>query len=256
MKISVVVPFWNSEQWLDRCLASLKAQGGDFEFIIVDDHSTDSGREIAEKYWRKDKRFILVTNERTKGVSGARNTGIDHASGEWITFLDADDELLPDAYSIFKSVISQDTRANIHQMNHMRYYTAIDKLAMKYANYGGVYGFGNLPQHWFGVWNKLYKREFLTVRFVEGLQYGEDGLFILECLIKDNYLHHAEYGKVAIKHRFDNKKSLSHVKTAEDIYAQIQAYGDLFIRQTDKIIRQDIAQEIANLWGIRMIKAL
>lgn len=253
----MIVPFWNSEQWIERCLRSLTNQKGDFEFIVVDDHSTDNGREMAYKYCDGDPRFTLLTNFREKGVSGARNTGIDYADGEWISFLDADDELLDDAYATFVSVINADSRANIHQMNHMRYYTAKDKLVLKYTNHSGVFGFGNMPVHWFGVWNKLYRRAWLRdLRFEEGLQYGEDGLFVLECLIKDNYLHHGEYGQVAVKHRFDNKESLSHVKTAEDIHDQLIAYDRLFSKQTDKQIRIDIAQEIANLWGIRMIKAI
>lgn len=260
MKIDVIVPFWNSEAWLGRCCESLTTQDGDFEFILVDDQSTDNGREIAYEYCMKDQRFMLMTNHRTKGVSGARNTGIDYAvndEAEWITFLDADDELLPNAYDTYCKVIKQDSRANIHQLNHLRYYTARNLLVNKYYNSAGVYCIGKLPQMWFGTWNKLFKREFLTdVRFNENLQYGEDGMFALECLIKDNYLHHGDKNEVAVKHRFDNKQSLSHVKTADDIYKQLQEYEALFYKQTDKVVRIELAQEIAKLWSIRMVKAI
>ena len=257
MIISVIVPFYNSEQWLGRCLASLTKQFGDFEFLIVDDHSTDNGREIAYDYCNQDSRFRLLTNNNGKGVSGARNTGIDCASGTWVTFLDADDEMLSDAYMTFRRVIEQDDRANMHQLNHMRYYTVIDKLALKYANYGGVYSFGNLPDMWFGVWNTLYKADFIKdIRFDEGLQYGEDGLFNIECLIKDNYIHHADYKVVAVKHRFDNKESLSRVKTADDIYSYIKKYEAVYETLTDDVMRKELAGIIGNLWSVRMVKTI
>ena len=256
MKISVIVPFWNSEKWLSRCLDSLCRQKGDFEFILVDDNSTDNGFEIASGYWENDFRFILLKNRRTAGVSGARNTGIDHADGDWITFLDADDEMLPDAYATFRKVISEDERANIHQLNHLRHYTNTNRTVLKYQNVSGVYQFGNLPQMWFGVWNKLFNRDFLTIRFDERLQYGEDGLFALECLIKDNYIHHGDEKQLAVKHRFDNKQSLSHIKTSADIHKQLFVYDELYMKQTDVIVKLDLAREIANLWGIRLVKEL
>jgi len=238
-------------------LESLKTQKGNLEFIIVDDHSTDNGKEIAYQYCDRDHRFTLLTNFREKGVSGARNTGIDYADGEWITFLDADDELLPDAYDTWCKVIKADTRANIHQLNHLRYYANINSESLKYTNRAGVYEFGNLPMMWFGVWNKLFRRKWLgDLRFKEGLQYGEDGLFALECLIKDNYLHHGELKQTAVRHRFENKESLSHKKTAQDIHDQLVAYDELYQKQTEKIIRIEIAQEIAKLWSIRLVKAI
>ena len=214
--ISIIVPFYNAEPWISRCANSLSAQTGDFEFLFIDDGSTDHGADIIREYGYQ---FKLIDNEHKKGVSGARNTGIEHARGEWVTFVDADDELLPGAYDTFLRVIAKDERANMHQLNHKRYYTSIDKLAFKYLNNGGVYTVDNLPKMWFGVWNKLYRREFLEdVRFNEKINYGEDGLFILECLAKDNYLHHAEKNEVAYKHRFDNKNSLSRSKKEKDLF--------------------------------------
>ena len=136
MKISVIVPFWNSEKWLGVCCESLISQEGDFDFILVDDKSTDNSREIAYEYCMKDSRFMLMTNFRTKGVSGARNTGLEYACQEkgWITFLDADDELLDNAYQMFMSAIESDERANVHQFNSLRYYPQIDKTVLKYTN--------------------------------------------------------------------------------------------------------------------------
>ena len=148
MKISVIVPFWNSEKWLGDCCESLISQEGDFDFLLVDDKSTDNSREIAYEYCYRDPRFILMGNYRKKGVSGARNHALEYAvrSGDWITFLDSDDEMLEGAYQKFINAIKSDERANIHQFNQERYYWQIDKLVMKYTNPEGKYHSGKMPQ--------------------------------------------------------------------------------------------------------------
>lgn len=242
--ISVIVPFKNSAEWIGRCLDSLKRQEGDFEFLIVNDHSTDNGREIAETYL-KDKRFLLLDNERGAGVSGARNTGIDHAKGEWITFLDADDEMSQIAWKHFEYALL--TEANIHQFNHIRIVNGVSR--MKRANDGGFYDLSQLPECWWGVWNKLFKKGiFERVRFNEGMQYGEDGMFVLECLEISEVIHHAERNATTTIHRFDNKQSLSHIKTADDILTMSRAYEEFYERQTDLRMKRDVCIELSKIW--------
>ena len=147
--ISVIVPYKDAAKWIERCAKSLKQQTDDFEFIFVDDHSEDNGEEILREI--ADSRFMLMKNHRHPGVSGARNTGLDIARGDWITFLDADDEMLPGGLDTYLEVIAADPDANIHQLNHLRYYPSIDKLTMKYPNEEGAYTSKELPQIWFGV---------------------------------------------------------------------------------------------------------
>jgi glycosyltransferase involved in cell wall biosynthesis len=90
-QISVIVPVFNSEQYLSECFDSLINQSySDFEVIAVNDGSTDNGIHIIEKYVQLDRRFKLV-NQSNMGVSAARNTGLNHASGEYVYFLDSDD---------------------------------------------------------------------------------------------------------------------------------------------------------------------
>lgn len=246
--ISVIIPYWNAAKWIGRCVDSLK-QPGDFEFILVNDKSKDDGEQIAREHAGDDERFVFVDNKHKKGVSGARNTGIETASGEWITFLDADDEMLPGAYDTFMTAIKSDNKAKMHQLNHRRYYTAINKLKLKYANDGGWYDLKALPDVWWSIWNKLYKRSFVKdVRFNESLQYGEDGLFILECLAKDGRIHHADRYLTAVKHRFDNPQSLSHVKTDKDIIKQIHAY-EKFMQKQDDELKAVVCQELQKLWA-------
>ena len=248
--ISVITPFWNSEPWLGRCCESMHAQEGDFEFILVDDKSTDGGWSIAQEYRLLDDRFIVMKNEHDKGVSGARNTGIDHARGEWITFLDADDELLDGAFDTFRKAIKANREANIIQLNHVRHYPKLGRGVVKYYNATGVYYVPDLPEPWVGVWSKLFRAEFLTgIRFLEGLQYGEDGLFVLECLAKDGRIFQADSDLHAVKHYFDNEQSLSHVKKAEDIIVHIHEYEMFMERQVDPMLKKLICMDLSKLWA-------
>lgn len=89
--ISIIIPIYNTEKYLRRCLDSIVAQTyKDFECIIVDDGSTDGSGKICDEYVAKDNRF-KVFHKKNGGVSSARNLGLDNAKGEYIAFCDADD---------------------------------------------------------------------------------------------------------------------------------------------------------------------
>ena len=97
--LSIVVPAYEVEDYLDDCLASLRFQRyGDVEIIVVDDGSPDRSGEIARAHARRDLRVRVVTRPNG-GLSAARNTGIEHARGEFLTFVDSDDVVSVDAYT-------------------------------------------------------------------------------------------------------------------------------------------------------------
>jgi CDP-glycerol glycerophosphotransferase len=98
-KLSVVVPYFNVEDFIEECLASLAAQTlTDLEVIMVDDGSTDGSVLIAERYARQDPRFRVVTQEN-QGLGPARNTGVRHAKGKYLTFVDSDDVVPAKAFA-------------------------------------------------------------------------------------------------------------------------------------------------------------
>lgn len=97
MKVSVVMPAFNAEEFIEEAIDSVLNQTfKDFEFIIIDDSSTDSTSAIIKKYQAKDGRIIYVTNKHAKGVTGALNTGLEIAKGEYIVRMDTDDISLPE----------------------------------------------------------------------------------------------------------------------------------------------------------------
>ena len=97
MKISVIIPCFNGERYLSECLNSVLCQDmADFELLLIDDGSTDGTLDIARHYAQRDAR-VRVLHQPNAGVSAARNLGLDHASGEWVTFVDCDDLLVPGA---------------------------------------------------------------------------------------------------------------------------------------------------------------
>ena len=90
-KISIIIPFYNVENYIAKCINSVKNQTfTDFECILIDDESPDTSKQIAEQIIQNDKRFRVIS-QLNKGLGGARNTGLDNAKGEWVVFLDSDD---------------------------------------------------------------------------------------------------------------------------------------------------------------------
>lgn len=253
MKISVIIPHKNGGARLERCLASLQAQpeveGVNFKFITVDDNPDNCDEPIAKQNREADVRFLPLLNERTPGVSGARNTGIRLAlagGADYITFLDADDTWLPNAGEQLQQVIKANPDAKIIELDHLRHYVETGETRKKYALPRCTYKFGTSNRAWCFVWNKLYKADLIKdIRFVEGLQFGEDEVFNIDVLAKHNKIIHDDRF-IALKRYFDNKQSLSRTKDREGLLTQNDALIDCLNRHADK---PEIARNICMLIG-------
>ena len=94
--VSIIVPVYKAEKYIHRCIDSLLAQTyKNIEVVLVDDGSPDNCGKICDEYASKDSR-VKVFHQQNRGVSAARNTGLAHIKGEWITFVDADDKVTED----------------------------------------------------------------------------------------------------------------------------------------------------------------
>lgn len=97
MKVSVIIPVYNVEKYLESCLESIKSQTfTDYELILINDGSTDESVAIMRRYAKTDAR-IRIISQSNRGVSAARNLGLSVAEGEYVLFVDSDDTILPDA---------------------------------------------------------------------------------------------------------------------------------------------------------------
>ena len=189
--ISVIVPVYNTEKYLDRCIQSILSQTyTDFELLLIDDGSTDSSGAICDKYAEQDSR-VRVFHKENGGVSSARNMGLDNAKGEWITFVDSDD-LVSASYlnNLYCNPQYVDFIVSIVAKKYDEKFqgNTIQKLD---ANLIGGY-IETITDFltWSSPIAKIYKKTILEeerIRFDERLFSGEDLVFVLEYIyiVKD-----------------------------------------------------------------------
>jgi len=107
IKISIIVPIYNSEYYIERCIKSIINQSySNLEIILIDDGSTNNSASICETYKNIDRRITFIKLEKNNGVGFARNIGLSKANGDFITFVDSDDHIDKDMYKNFVSYIS------------------------------------------------------------------------------------------------------------------------------------------------------
>ena len=203
MKLSLIIPVHNKAPFLKRCLDSV-VNNGLAEVIVVDDGSTDNSPKICDEY--KEKGF-KVYHKKNGGVSKARNFGLEKAGGEYVWFVDADDSLTPNA--IKKALAMAGTGWNIIQFDHYRFLSGPDLPPIHRATNHGHSDMTTTHKYWQLVWDKLYKKSFLdenNIRFIEGMQFGEDEMFNVECMIHNNDVYHV--ADILYNHYFDDEKSL------------------------------------------------
>ncbi len=126
-KVSVIVPIYNVEKYIDKCLSTLKNQSfRDFEVLLINDETPDNSMQIAEKYASDDSRF-LIFSKKNGGLSDTRNFGIEHSRGEFIVFVDSDDYLHED----YLKTMYEDCINNNADMAYCRFKHAVDKTKIK-----------------------------------------------------------------------------------------------------------------------------
>ena len=207
--ISLIIPVRNKAPFLRRCLDSVASQPlNGVEVIVVDDGSTDGGTEICGEYANKFGFETIYT--KNAGVSVARNIGLDYAKGRYVTFLDADDLLVPRAIPMM--LAGALTRQNVVQFGQYRCKSHANfdsRLQLPFCLTEGWYGLNALPRYYQIVWNKIYKREWLlnqNIWFTPGMQFGEDTIFNMRAILANNGLYHM--GMATVTHTLDDHNSL------------------------------------------------
>jgi len=208
---SVVVPAYNQHKFINPCLTSLQQQTvTDFEVIVVNDCSTDDTGDQIAALIKGDARFHVITFDRNRGVSAARNAGMAAAKGKYLCFVDGDDWIEPNFLSAFLSAYQAAPKSQLVICGHFGY-LAVPSPAKTYdqkdlvtnINFGTVGGFS---------WNKCFIRSIITTHhltFNEEISFLEDQLFAFRYA---DYVQSAELLTDKTYHyRWRFRSNLSHI---------------------------------------------
>lgn len=187
-KVSVIIPAYNAERFIARSIASVQRQTfSNVEIIVVNDGSNDKTRELVESLCEEDTKIKLVNTEN-RGVSCARNTGIEQATGDWIMFLDADDQLFEDAV---ESLLACAKTHNLDIISGKYQYVSQDEVIERMdseeilvyvANEAILRSLEDHPET-YSACAKLFKHSAIKdVRFPQGRRVHEDSFFVFCCL--------------------------------------------------------------------------
>ena len=197
--VSIIIPVYNAENTLNYCLESVFAQTySDIEVIFIDDCSTDSSLEIISAFIKKHSsnsnfNCKIIQHDKNKGVAAARNTGLDHATGKYIYYIDSDDTIMPDALSTMIELAEENNydivgcewqlrfEENSRRMRQPDISSGIDAF-LKMT--GGIL-------RW-NLWLFLVKRSLYennAFRFTEGMNMGEDMMMMGKLFLNAKSVH-------------------------------------------------------------------
>lgn len=217
MKLSIIIPVYNAEKYLHNCIESVLNQSIlDYEVILVDDGSTDNSLSICEGYCESDKR-VHVIHQENKGVSAARNVGLNYAGGEYIGFIDADDEATKKMYEQMISLADK-TNSDIVICDVMSIFPdgrlveddTITDLPESTVLYRHDLSVSILKEMAGAVWRCIYRTSFLKehcIEFPVGLKISEDRIFNLYAM---GYASKIAYVKEPLYFRTLNDESAVH----------------------------------------------
>ena len=204
-KVSVIVPVYNVEKYIDKCLKSLVEQTlDDIEIIVVNDGSTDDSKKVIDNYIERYPGKIVYLEKKNGGLSDARNYGIPYAKGKYIAFLDSDDYVEKDIYEKMYEVAKNENSDMVECDFYWEYPNKTKK------DIGVIYSGQNemLENVRVVAWNKLIKREILEIskiQFPKGYRY-EDVEFTYKLI---PYLSKVSFVKEPLIHYIQRQNSIS-----------------------------------------------
>lgn len=208
--VSIIIPVYNTEKYLRECLESICIQTySKFEVILINDGSSDNSGKICQEFAKKDKRFIVL-EQNNKGVSSARNRGLDMAQGQYVLFIDSDDFVEKNyVEDLYMKMLNYDIAVcgigrfiGGEKKEDLLNEQELDKISLISQTLGNKYVGGYLV-------NKIFKKDIIDkyhLRFNEKVHIGEDMLWILEYL---NFCNSGIYiSKTLYYYRLNEKSAL------------------------------------------------
>ena len=256
-KVSVIIPVYNCEAFLPQCIESLQAQTmQEIEMIFVCDASPDDSLSILRRYEREDSRIRVIAFEQNRGVSAARNAGIEASSGEYVIFCDSDDWVEPQMYQrlydmaqahdadiafcrVFKDYANRQENVPLGFETGMRFDEAAIRETLIPAMLSRETDSDELPLSGYTPRN-LFRREVLEKhRFHEEIRYAEDLLFIIECMLcsraavaVDEAYYHYRFHAGSVTKRYSAHVPQSHDLSNDAIEALLADNAECVRRMT------------------------
>lgn len=232
-KISVIIPIYNAQDYLERCLDSILAQTYPYyEVICIDDGSWDDSGVICDRYAKEDMR-IRVFHIENGGVSAARNYGLSVMEGEWFAFVDADDWLEPEFFETLY-LIAEENACDIVACNFRRDTEYVigceageNRIVTLHSSEQCIRNFiGNKDSMQGMVWNKLYKAEVCRhVTFNTGIKINEDCLYTYDVM---SICKKACYITLPLYHWYQRSDSACHSKTTDADFSPANVFLELY----------------------------
>lgn len=195
--VSIIVPCYNLEKYIKKCLLSLTSQTyNNIEILVINDGGKDNSEKIVAEFAKNDNRIILI-NKKNGGVSTARNTGLEYAKGKYISFIDGDDyvsdkfiETLVNGLESYNCDLSCIKPHKVMENKDYLFKNNIIEKPVFFEGKDGLIQMISGVKFDICVWNKLYKKELIAnLKFDEQIRYGEDYLF--------NYYYFKKVNRVA-----------------------------------------------------------
>ncbi len=265
IKISVVIPVYNTAKYIEECLDSLYVQEcQNIEYILVDDGSTDNSLEICQKYAEKDSRFVVLHKENG-GPSSARNLAISVAKGEYITFVDSDDSLCEGAYSIMEKRLQEKKDpdilvfgANLFPENAPEHLVRmVSPRNITYEEFKPEILYDEVGSRPF-LWLQAIKKSLIdetNIKMDEALNLGEDQLFQIEifphakriAFVSDKLYNYRWYREDSLMNNYGQqmkKKIFMHINIVDKVLERV-----LTENYTRKMQIKTFTWSIFFLWG-------
>lgn len=263
--LSIIVPVYNVEKYLERCVKSIINQTySNIEIILVDDGSTDHSSKMCDDF-KKDDNRIKVIHKENGGLSDARNCGLNYANGDYILYVDSDDYIDTDTCSRFAKAIEKIDNVDIitgnailiengkmSPMNHSNYandniVSSVDYLKNELKNH----------TMYMAAWLNLYKRDFLiknNLYFKKGILH-EDEELIPQVFLKANKISHIDFPFYFYEIRegsITQKKDLS--KNANDLFESLNSlekkYNSIEDKELRVLLKDSLAEKYLNMFQI------
>ncbi len=249
MNLSIIIPFYNAERTIYRCIDSILADAyTDYQIIIVDDGSEDSCSYICDQYAQKDDRIIVIHKDNG-GLGSARNVGINKAEGKYITFIDSDDAIKKGTITSLMGILDKHKEYDILEYPIYEHFDSISRQNLRMFS---DYEYYTAKEYWFKTkaylhtyaCNKIYKRSLF-----DGCLYKEHCCFE-DCFMLPNLLKRCKViatTSLGTYYYYVNKKGITEMAGAKESTDLLNAHLSLIDTPLSPIISSDYYLRLLNI---------